>query len=555
MSYLVLARKYRPRQFAELVGQTHVAATLANAFKQDKLGQAYLFTGTRGVGKTSAARILAKALRCESPDSALGGKNRGNSCDKCSSCEEINKGTSLDVLEIDGASNNGVDSVREIRENVKFLPSRGNVKVYIIDEVHMLTGAAFNALLKTLEEPPPHVIFILATTEVQKIPATILSRCQRFDFRRVPPAVIFDFLGRIMQQEKIPAEPDALKIIARKAEGSMRDALSTLDQALALSGTNLTTAKVTEALGLVGGSFLAQIIDHTVNNRPLEALGLVQKAFDSGVEMKLLATDLAESLRNALLVQMNAESALLDISEEEKRELGAAVRSASPELLQAAFRLLSLGLDEISRSPMPKASLEMTLLRIAGVGRLRTLAQSLPSGASASLPVYSTPVKATAPLHSSAPAATAPAAAPPAAALSVDWPGFVSLVGNEKPALAAILEHAHPQHPPTNWGETGLTIQFRESQGFYAKQAQMKANVDVLEKIASRVVGKKALLRVEVLPDKIAVTPTLAEKEQKNQATQNASLKEAFLQQDIIRDAQEVLGAKLTGFDINQTKK
>src|ERR1700757_1195705 len=185
MSYLVLARKYRPRQFSELVGQGHVATTLLNAFKQNKLGQAYLLTGTRGVGKTSVARIFAKALRCEDTDAQPGGKHPGISCEKCQSCTEINAGSSMDVLEIDGASNNGVENVREIREQVKFMPSRGKMKVYIIDEVHMLSNAAFNALLKTLEEPPAHVTFILATTEVQKIPPTILSRCQRFDFRRV----------------------------------------------------------------------------------------------------------------------------------------------------------------------------------------------------------------------------------------------------------------------------------------------------------------------------------------------------------------------------------
>jgi DNA polymerase-3 subunit gamma/tau len=180
MSYLVLARKYRPQQFSELVGQSHVAQTMQNAFQQEKVGQAYLFTGTRGVGKTSAARIFAKAMRCEKPPAP------GIACDACTSCKEINTGNSLDVMEIDGASNNGVDNVREIRENVKFLPSSGKKKVFIIDEVHMLTGAAFNALLKTLEEPPAHIAFILATTDVQKIPPTILSRCQRFDFRRVP---------------------------------------------------------------------------------------------------------------------------------------------------------------------------------------------------------------------------------------------------------------------------------------------------------------------------------------------------------------------------------
>jgi DNA polymerase-3 subunit gamma/tau len=279
MSYVVLARKYRPQQFSELVGQQHVATTLLNAFKQKKLGQAYLLTGTRGVGKTSVARIFAKALRCEDPEAQPGGKRPGISCDKCPSCLDINSGSSIDVLEIDGASNNGVENVREIREQVKFLPSRGRMKVYIIDEVHMLTNSAFNALLKTLEEPPAHVTFIMATTEVQKIPATILSRCQRFDFRRVPQALIQDHLGRIVGLEKIEAEPAALRLIARKADGSVRDALSALDQCLAMGGKKLDVKNVSESLGIVSNSFLVKVLKHSFQRELVQAATLIQEAY------------------------------------------------------------------------------------------------------------------------------------------------------------------------------------------------------------------------------------------------------------------------------------
>ncbi|MGZ3686204.1 MAG: DNA polymerase III subunit gamma/tau, partial [Bdellovibrionota bacterium] len=346
MSYLVLARKYRPRQFSELVGQNHVATTLLNAFKQNKLGQAYLLTGTRGVGKTSVARIFAKALRCESPDAQPGGKNPGISCEVCQSCTEINNGSSMDVLEVDGASNNGVENVREIREQVKFMPSRGRMKVYIVDEVHMLSNAAFNALLKTLEEPPSHVTFILATTEVQKIPATILSRCQRFDFRRVPQPLIVDHLSRLAQLEGIKVDPAAIRLIARKADGSVRDGLSALDQCLALGGRELTVQGVSESLGIVSTDFLLKVLGHALKRELVPAAELIRDAFLAGVEMKQIALGLAETLRNALFVKLRANTNVAEISPDETAAYEALVANLSPEAIQAAYRSVTVSLDE-----------------------------------------------------------------------------------------------------------------------------------------------------------------------------------------------------------------
>lgn len=377
MSYLVLARKYRPQQFSELVGQKHVATTLLHAFQQNKIGQAYLFTGTRGVGKTSVARIFAKALRCEDPLSQPGEKNRGLSCEKCPSCLEINKGSSMDVLEIDGASNNGVENVREIRDQVKFMPSRGKMKVYIIDEVHMLSNAAFNALLKTLEEPPPHVTFLFATTEVQKIPATILSRCQRFDFKRVPQPLILEHIMNLAKLEGIKTQPGALPLIAKKADGSVRDALSALDQCIAFSGKELTVKSVTDSLGIVSSTFLLQVLALSFQKDVVKAAELLRDAFLQGVEMKQIAVGLADTLRNALFVKLRADSVLSEIAEEEKADYEAFTQSISSEALQAGYKLMISAVDEILRSPLPKASLEMTLVRLSGIGNLKSLEELL----------------------------------------------------------------------------------------------------------------------------------------------------------------------------------
>src|SRR3954466_5973940 len=252
MSYLVLARKYRPQRFDELVGQEHVARTLSNAIAQNRVHHAFLFTGARGVGKTSAARILAKALCCAQAPTAT-------PCGVCDLCKEIVSGQSVDVLEIDGASNAGDDDVRTLREGVRYLPSKGKKKVYIIDEVHMLSISAFNALLKTLEEPPPHVVFVFATTEVHKIPSTIMSRCQRYDFKLIPTARLVEHLSGILTAEKLAFDVDGLRLVARQAAGSVRDALSLLDQVIAYVGeATITRENVAEVLGVADRRLLFQ---------------------------------------------------------------------------------------------------------------------------------------------------------------------------------------------------------------------------------------------------------------------------------------------------------
>src|SRR3989338_181419 len=283
MSYQVLARKYRPQKFSEVIGQEHITRTLQNAVLEGRLHHAYLFTGIRGIGKTTLARILSKVLSCQQFDSPCSltaqqsaGADSPEPCNECQSCKDITAGISIDVQEIDGASNTGVDDVREIRERVKFLPATGKYKIYIIDEVHMLSTAAFNALLKTLEEPPAHVVFIFATTEAYKIPATILSRCQRYDFRRIPSAKIIDMLHSIAKSEGVDADDSCLELIATEAEGSMRDAESLFDQAVAYSGKSVTVDSLKGLLGFLDRSQLEAAVRTIIERDASRVLSIAE---------------------------------------------------------------------------------------------------------------------------------------------------------------------------------------------------------------------------------------------------------------------------------------
>src|SRR6266446_755533 len=298
--YQVLARKWRPQQFDDVVGQEHVTTTLKNAIGQNRLAHAYLFVGPRGIGKTSTARIFAKALNCVKGPTAT-------PCDKCDNCLEITGGRSLDVLEIDGASNNGVEQVRELRDTVRYAPARGKFKIYIIDEVHMLTTQAFNALLKTLEEPPAHVKFIFATTEPQKVLPTILSRCQRFDLRRIPANLIVKHLKEIAKKEKVAIDDEALAAIARGAEGGLRDAESTLDQLIAFCGNKIAEADVLSVFGLVAHDRIAALTDAILDGQTTKALQVLKDLDEIGKDLQRLAADLLDHFRNLLVVTLGEE--------------------------------------------------------------------------------------------------------------------------------------------------------------------------------------------------------------------------------------------------------
>ena len=314
MGYLVLARKYRPRTFAELVGQEHVVRTLSNSIAEGRLAHAFLFVGPRGIGKTSTARILAKALNCPN-----GPKADFNPDDDI--CKEIEEGRSLDVLEIDGASNRGIDSIKELREGVPYAPARGKFKIYIIDEVHMLTNESFNALLKTLEEPPAHVKFIFATTEVQKLPATILSRCQRFDLRRISDPLICSHLRKIADAEKIKISDEALVLLARQAEGGLRDAESALEQLVSFAGKAITLDHVLEVFGLAGPIETRALASAVLSGDSTAALGKLHEFRARHRDPIRIAQDLARHLRNLLLLQIAPAEAEAELGKTEKQTL------------------------------------------------------------------------------------------------------------------------------------------------------------------------------------------------------------------------------------------
>jgi DNA polymerase III subunit gamma/tau len=367
MSYQVTARKWRPQTFAELVGQEHVARTLQNALRHGRIAHAYLFTGTRGVGKTTTARILAKALNCEQGP-------RPEPCNQCGLCQSITIGTSLDVLEIDGASNRGIDEIRDLREKIRYAPTRSRYKIYIIDEVHMLTEHAFNALLKTLEEPPPQVVFIFATTEPQKVPITILSRCQRFDFRRVARMEIALCLAKIAEQECIHIGNEALHRIARRAEGSLRDAQTLFDQVVAFCGPEVRDDDVGQLLGSAGEDHILALLEAMVVREARSVLELLSQLLRQGHDTRELCRYLLELVRDVIVTKVAPPGhEFLDRSPAELASLQKLGSRTTIEELQTLFELLTTTEMRVRDSAQPIWMLEVSLLKIAALPPLQSL--------------------------------------------------------------------------------------------------------------------------------------------------------------------------------------
>lgn len=521
MSYLVLARKYRPSTFADVIGQTHITELLEKAITAERVAHAYLFCGPRGIGKTSCARILAKSLNCQKGPTLT-------PCGECASCLEITKGSGFDVIEIDGASNRGIDEIRTLRENVKFAPSYGKYKIYIVDEVHMLTGEAFNALLKTLEEPPEHAKFIFATTEAHKLPATILSRCQRFDFKRIPLKVLVSSLNDICKKEKFTVTEDGLYAISKASQGSFRDALSILDQISALSERQIEDSDVYSMLGLVESELLFQLTDALQAKDCAQALDLLDTIMEKGKDIKQLARDLVEHFRNLMVMKVGGKSLekLVDYTAAVKEQYyNQAQKITLPEILTALEEFIKA--QETSRvTETLRTPLEISFARLTYRQGARTEAVSAgsPSTAGMSRPIApaSTSVNTPAPKisppqitkdpHGSAMLATAPRAQESAVAveefvipvssepLSIEkvigaWDALTFAVSRERMSMATFLQEGKP----VRLAGGKLLIGFSKEHSFHketldSKEAKLLVDRIFSEKLRTQIVVEYSLL-------------------------------------------------------------
>ena len=446
MSYQVIARKYRPQRFADVVGQEHVTTTLANAIRLGRIAHGYLFCGPRGTGKTTLARIFAKALNCTGGPSV-------EFDDADPRVKEITEGRSLDVLEIDGASNNGVDQVRELRDTAKFAPASGKYKIYIIDEVHMLSTAAFNALLKTLEEPPPHVKFLFATTDPEKVLPTILSRCQRFDLRRIPAALIVKHLAWIAEQEKVSIDPDALLAIARGADGGMRDAESTLDQLISFCGDRIVESDVLSMFGLAARAQLMQLVDALLEGDIATTLRLLEELTSSGKDLGRLLADLLNHFRNLLLFLVSgSEAGLLNVSEAEMGALTRQAKHIDADALTRVMEVLSVAEGRQREVASKRIFMEVTLLKViqareatsldAVLKQLKAMRDQVPAGPAVAVPAASAmKVNSVAPVVPPAPVVTPTVVAPTVASPPVNPP-------LPKPPAASVPSVAPVVNPP-----------------------------------------------------------------------------------------------------------
>jgi DNA polymerase-3 subunit gamma/tau len=464
MSYVVLARKWRPKRFAEMVGQEHVLRALANALDNDKVHHAFLFTGTRGVGKTTIARILAKSLNCETAGVS------SNPCGTCAACREVDEGRFVDLIEVDAASRTKVDDTRELLDNVQYSPTRGRYKVYLIDEVHMLSNHSFNALLKTLEEPPPHVKFLLATTDPQKLPVTVLSRCLQFSLKRLPMTLIGERLKLIAAAEQLPYEAAAISLLARAADGSMRDALSLMDQLIAFGGNSVTEANARAMLGTIDRGHVSRLVDALAQGDGAALLKEVSVLDAAAPDYDRALTELATFIQRIAIVQIVPEAATDDeeFDAGELRRLGQAI---SPEDVQLYYQIALGGRRDLNMAPDPRSGFEMTLLRMLAFRPEDALQSAnhgaVPTRAAASQPKAASAVPTAAARASGpagAPAASVAEASPtptPAAAATVrpaaihadDWPAVV-----EAANLSGMVRQLALNCVPCNFENDVLTL-------------------------------------------------------------------------------------------------
>ncbi len=583
MDYQVSARKYRPGTFDEVIGQPHVVQTLVNSVNTKRIAQAYLFSGTRGVGKTTVARILAKALNCEQGPT-------GTPCATCPNCQEIAQGTSVDVIEIDGASNTSVDDVREIRENVKFAPFRGKYRVYIIDEVHMLSNSAFNALLKTLEEPPPHVVFIFATTEIHKIPATILSRCQHYNFRRIARTEIIDRLRHVAQQDGIAIEERSLTALARASEGSMRDGFSLLDQAVAFGGKSVVHEDLEALLGAVPQELLREMIRAITLQDSAAALRVLARLLDQGHDLRAFCAEVVEYVRHMLVVSVTSQQEwpkLIEASSEDLAQIAADKGSLTPEQLQQIFALMTQAEDALRLSAHPRfvletAAVKATRLFLQEAEKAGPAARAAPSERPP-VPPSSRADKATSPERSAAPVpsrSTAPVPKPSPSSGPVPKTGGGAVAHTVKSAVA---EPTKPMgSAPTTSPRTVQTValnweQFQDdvSHAFpniapflemgrlvaiegnvvtigFAKQAtvargmlEKSDNLQALASLCERLSGQPVRIRIVELTEADPPGPTMAQIRAAKEQDQRLVLFERAKAHPVVKQALEIFGADL----------
>ncbi len=566
MSYLVLARKWRPQCFADLVGQEHVSRTLANAITSGRVHHAFLFTGARGVGKTSAARILAKALTCEQPDGV-------EPCNNCSACRQITAGTSVDVFEIDGASNNGVDDIRDLRETLRYLPTQLRCKIYIIDEVHMLSVSAFNALLKTLEEPPEHVKFIFATTEPHKIPVTILSRCQRFDFNKIPTAKVVAQLRRIVEAENIAVSERALTMLAQRGGGSMRDCLSTLDQIVAFCGENVADEDVQRLLGLVDQCLLLDVLSACMERDCTKVLELVQQVDDLGYSFRQFCHQLVEMVRRIILCGVVADPReVLGLFEEDVTACRSLGQLASQDDWQRLLTMLLKTGQDLAHATFPRLLVEMTLVRAATlppgrdiaelIGKLEDLQTGLPPVAAAGTAAAHAdsvagdtafPCPAPPPQSDTAPPAAAkstsqlapaPEVATAVADSAVDdqqqWRDFVVHVQSGMPRVGAVLEHGSLLElaPPL------LKIGFAPG-SFHLRQLSDKNTIERLNEAARQFFGQPMQLQLEALQGSKKAPLSLVAAKKKQETDRERRLRADALAHPLVNRAVEIFSGQV----------
>ncbi|MDP8235692.1 MAG: DNA polymerase III subunit gamma/tau [Candidatus Erginobacter occultus] len=507
--YQALAIKWRPKQFDQVVGQKHVTTTLANAIKLKRLGHAYLFAGPRGIGKTTLARIFAKGLNCLSSDEPV-----AVPCDKCDSCLEIAAGNSIDVMEIDGASNNSVDDVRQLRENVKYAPSRSRNKIYIIDEVHMLSGSAFNALLKTLEEPPPHVKFFFATTDPQKLPDTIISRCQRFDLRKISRFQIAERLQQILEAEKIPYEKEALLAVAAAAEGGMRDAESLLDQLLVYCEKEIRRQDVAALLGLVPREVVTDCSRAILAQDLSRIVTLVGKVIEQGWDVPQFLGSLVRHFRDLLVLEVaGPEKNLTDTPPEEIEEARKLSAEFTRSRLLGILNSLIREENRIKNTLSEQIALEMTLIEVARsrgrvyiddlIARVEELASAIPEGPAAAGSPPAAPAVDSSPQRKEE--VTVPADPPgerdteaanpsPPCSIKEAWPGFLETLGANRPMLKAYLVQGVPREI-----EDGVvTITFREEFDFHREALEDSPKRSYMENLLSNKVGLPVRLAFQV---------------------------------------------------------